>query len=498
MTISDSDSSVAVSPAHPQRTLGTWNIVVLIIAAMTPLSLVVGTLPLGLGFGGPSTAAMCLISGAVIWVFCVGYGQMVRRINRPGGFYSYITRGLGRPIGVATGVVAAVGYTISLITAATVQAVVTRDILASTMSVHVDWRWLLVVQTAIVAIAAWHHIDFNARLLTVMVVVEVITIICLVIGIIANHGIGVLSFSTFSPHVFTIGDWQVAFIFAILCFQGYEAGAMYAPEAKRPEKTVPRALYGALVILTGTVALLAWALTGMSGAENQMRDVADQGFTGYIFATIQDNLGMFGLRVVSVLVIVAQLACSIGVTSFSARYLNGLAKDGVLPSVLAKSNRHNVPSTGIVLLAVLSIVTPLALAAVGVDPYTQLSSAGFGFGALVATTIQAIASVAVIAYFFREGRGDIAWWKTTLAPAVAAILLVVALIIEINGFAYITGQSVAWTTYIPWVLPLLWAAGAGLALYLKLRRPRVYAGLAAGDTAEEAEVLRSARLAAQE
>ncbi|MEU4233245.1 APC family permease [Nonomuraea sp. NPDC026600] len=485
---------ITTGPPTVRRTLSTWKIIVLIIATMTPLSATAGTLPLGLAFGGPSTALMFIVAGVIVGIFCIGYAQMVRRINRPGAFYNYITRGLGRPAGVGAAMIAVVGYPVGLVATAAVQAIVAHEVLSSTLNVNIDWQWLLLISTVITALFAWRQIDFNAKVVSVVVVVEVVAILVLAIAIIVKHGSSAIPLDVFSWSTLEIGDWKVALVFAILCFQGYEAGALYSPEAKDPERTVPRALYGALIILTGVLAFESWTLTGLAGRHELMDTVQQQGFVGFIFGTVQESLGTAGLNIFAICVLVAQLACAIGITSFMGRYLNGLAKDRVLPSFLAKDNKHGAPGTAVLLLSGLGLVVPLILSAVGIDPYTQLAAVGFGLGALAATALQGLASASVIAFFLREGAGNLNIWKRLIAPALATVLLITAFVTEIQSFTYITGNQETWTKAIPWILPLVFVIGLGVAFYFKANRPDVYDGLASGDSAEEAAALRAGRV----
>lgn len=479
----------------PARTLTTGTIIVLIVAAITPLSIVVGTLPLGLAFGGPSTTLAFVIAGAIIWLFCIGYVQMVRRITRPGAFYNYIARGLGRPMGVGAAMIAVVGYPAGLIGAFAVQSFVAQETIAALFGVVLPWQLLLVAQSAIVGSLAYRRIDLNARAVVLVVGAEVLLILVLVGAIVLDLGFAAFPMGAFSLDVFGVGQWAVAFVFAILCFQGYEAGALYAPEAKRPEKTVPRALYGALVLIVGLLALTSWALTGVTGIEDQQQIVLDAGITGFIFATVEGYLGSVGLWIFSFLALLAQLACALAITNFMGRYLQSLASEDLLPRVLARRNRHDAPGAAVAALVGVALVVILGLSALGIDPYTQISAVGFGIGALGATALQGLASAAVVGYFLKNPAPEQHRWQTLFAPTLAAVLLAAALVVEISAFHWITGSEEPWTAALPWAIPLVLAFGIAYGLWIRKNRPATYRDLAAGDTAEAAERLRTSRLA---
>lgn len=491
-------TSSAVLSAPQSRTLTTWKIVFLLVGAATPFAIVVGTLPLGMAFGGPAITWMFAIAAVIIALFCVGYAQMVRRISRPGAFYNYIARGLGRPAGVGAAMVAAIAYTVAIIAAFAVEAVLARASIHALVGVEPPWQLILVVLVVLIGALAYRRINLSAVVVGCIVVVEVIAILALVISIVADKGLGAFPAAAVNPHVFTIGQWTVAFVFAILCFQGYEAGALYAPEAKRPEKTIPRALFVAVVVFAVLLVIVSWALTSVSGVDGQQDAVQAAGITGFVYATVGTYLGTVGLWLLSLLVLLSQFACTLSIMNFIARYLQSLAAEDLLPRVLARTNRHNSPGPAVLILAGLTLVVVLGLASFGIDPYTQISSVGFGIGALGATVLWGLASVAVIAYFRRLPRSERHWWRTAVAPALATILLAAALVAELLSFSYITGTQADWITVLPLVIPAALIFGVAFAFWLRKNRPATYADLAAGDTAEEAALLRVNRLRRQE
>lgn len=485
-------SGEAQATPSARRTLTSTKIIVLIVAALTPLSVVVGTLPLGLAFGGPSTALLYVVAGLIIGLFCVGYVQMVRRITRPGAFYNYIARGLGRPTGVGSAMIAVVTYSTLLIGIYAVTSVVNQEILAG-FGINAPWQVWFVVQLLVVTVLAYRKIDLSARVTFVIVGLELLILLALVVGIVAKEGLpGAFPAEAFSPNILSVGQWTIAFVFAMLCFQAFEAGALYAPEAKNPERTVPRALYGALIILVVSFALVAWALTGVTGVDG-LQEAVGADLAGFVFATTAAYLGDGGVWALSLLALLAQLACALATTNFVARYLNSLAREELLPAVLGRKNRHNSPGAAILILAALAVVIILGFAAVGIDPYTEIAPIGFGLGAVGATTLQALASGSAVGFFLRQPASERHWWKTTVAPILATVLLVAALCIELSAFSYITGKDSPEMLAVPWIIPLAGVGGLAFGFWLRKNRSLMYRSLAAGDTAEEAEELQKLR-----
>lgn len=481
------------APSIPARRLTAGKIIVLIIGAMTPIAVVTGTLPLGFAFGGPSTALMYLVAGLIIGLFCVGYSQMVRRINRAGAFYVYVSRGLGRPAGLAVAMIAIIGYFGGITGNFAVSGFTLQESLSTLFGVNIPWQLILLTLAVIVTFITVRSINVSARLVAVIVVAEVVMLVALVASIFWHHGTAAFSFEILSPSTMSIGQWSVAFIFAFLCYQGYEAGALYAPETKNPEKAIPRALYGALVIITALFFLVSWALISITGAENLSQEVADGAMVGWIFEQIVFYLGPVGAWLFSLVMVFAVLAVSVTIVNFMSRYLQSLARDRILPAFLSATNKVDSPVGAILTLISVATVIPLLVWLFGGDPYSQLSAIGFGIGALAATLIQAITSVAVFMFFLKRPAADRHWWKTSVAPAVAAVLLFGAVVIELIGFQWITGTDASWSRYLPVLVFIVAAIGLVLARWFRVNRPEIYSKLAVGDTVEEAATLQSSR-----
>jgi len=93
----------------------------------------------------------------------------------------------------------------------------------------------------------------------------------------------------------------------------------------------------------------------------------------------------------------------------------------------------------------------------------------------------AVTSVAVIAFFARDPRGENAW-RRLIAPALAAVLLGVIVVLAVLHYATLLGVPSG--SPAAWALPSSYAAvaagGLGWALVLRARRPTVYATIGLG------------------
>ncbi|MGC7100629.1 APC family permease [Amycolatopsis lurida] len=472
--------------------------IVLIIGTLTPMSLMANTTPLGLLFGGPTVPIFFLIAAVVVGVFCVGYVQMVRRISRPGAYYSYIAKGLGRRVGVGAAYAGAVTYAAVIVGGWAVGAYVTAAILPTiglfpTATPDQLFPWVFVAMILVVGFLVRREIDVSAVVGLIIVAVEILVMAVFVIAVVVQHG---LDFAVFTPTTFEYGDWRVALIFAVLGFQSFESGAMYAPEATRPERTIPRALYGSLAILAAAAVFSSWALISHVGIANLQTTIGEHGGIGYVLALMAHYLGPAGTVVFSTALILSNVLGTLGLTNFAARYLNGLAKDDLLPRWFSSTNTHGAPNTCLYAVIGLAALASGACLVFGAAPYVQLTPIGFGLATIGSTVLLLLSSMSVIGFFRQLPASAGHWWKTGAAPVLASVLIVVTIGLELWGFGYITGSSEPWTNYLPVLIAAVLITGFLVAVWLRRNRPEVYADLGAGDSAEEAREVRARRLRA--
>jgi amino acid transporter len=153
----------------------------------------------------------------------------------------------------------------------------------------------------------------------------------------------------------------------------------------------------------------------------------------------------------------------------------------VLPGALARTGASNIPRAASLAQSTTALAAIAAFALAGANPMATLffwlgTTGGFGILILLAVT-----SVAVIAFFARDPRGESAWARM-IAPAVAAVLLAGMVVLAVWHYATLLG--VAPGSPAAWAFPAGYAAtavaGVGWALVLRARRPQVYAAVGLG------------------
>lgn len=452
----------ARAPGHRLRgSLGAGSIVFMVVAAAAPLTVVAGTVPLGLSAGNgaafPATFALCAV---VLLLFAVGFCAMSRHVPEAGAFYSYIARGLGAAPGLGSAFLALVTYT-------AVQAAV-YGYLGATLDAVVQHYggpavpWYLYAAGALVVagVLGFRHIDLSGKVLGVLLVAEVAIVLVFDAVVAVTGGLGPgRSTALLVPSEILSGSLGIAIMFAIASFIGFEATAVFRDEARDPERTVPRATYLALVLIGAFYTVSAWAVVSAWGdADAVARAGEDPG--NMIVSTITAVLGPVGGDVAQVLLVTSLFAALLSFHNVLARYLFALGNAGTMPAVFGRSHpRHASPHAASLAQSGTALLLIVVFAVTGMDPVTQVFAWMAGTATLGVLTLMALTCLAVLVFFARS-RADRRLWHTRLAPALGLAGLLTCLALTVANFPTLIGGSPALATAIGAVLVVAFAGGA--------------------------------------
>ena len=109
--------SVSVDAAGYDRlkpnAIGLMGVIFVAVTGAAPISAMLFNVPISVGYGnGIGTPAGFLVAAVVLTIFSVGYVAMAKHIRAAGGFYSFISHGLGRDLGLITGICGAIAYSL--------------------------------------------------------------------------------------------------------------------------------------------------------------------------------------------------------------------------------------------------------------------------------------------------------------------------------------------------------------------------------------------------
>jgi len=470
-----------------------------IIAASAPLTAVAGgQAATYLVTGNRAVAFMFIPLGIVLALFTVGYAAMSRYIENAGAFYAYVSKGLGRVSGIGAAFVALIAYNSMQIGIYGLFGVAMGGFMAG---FDLPWWFWCLVAGVIIALLGMLQIDLNARVLAIMLGLEVLIVALFDFVILADPGPQGLTMIGFSPTIAFSAAVGATLTFCVASFVGFESAAIYSEECRDPRRTVARATYLAVGLIAVFYALSSWLL-GVAAGPNTIVDpeaLVKAGFetdgapdpTTVLFITGAERLGEIWGTAAALLFATSLFAALLSFHNAVARYAFALGREGVLPSVFGRVNsRTGAPWVASLTQSVLALTVVLIFAIAAANPVLTLFTWLTNLGALGVLLLMASTSFAVVGYFRRHPEDTVGSWAATWAPAIAGILLLVLLVLGVANFnVLITGLTDAPIETMTIVLPLILFGGGIFGLIvgavLKRSRPEVYERIGGGAGAEE-------------
>lgn len=476
MTTSNSSAGERDSgTALARNVLGVPGIVFLVLAAVAPLTgmVVIAGIGIAVGNGGGMPVAF-IAATAVLLLFAVGYAQMSKVLTSAGGFYAFVVKGLGKPMGLVAGFVAMLGYNCFVAGAIGTSGFFTSVIVADVFGLDLHWILWSLISVVLAFALSRRGIGFSATVLGVCLVLEVLILLVLDFAVLIQHGFG---WASFAPTVAFSGAIGLALLFAANCFIGFESTALFSEEAKRPHRTIPRAIYVAITFIGVFAAFTTWAIVSAVGVRQAKGVAMDHLSTGDLVFTIsQDYLGGLLTKAMMLLLLVSLFAALLALHNASTRYIYALGRTGILPRALGRTRTSSgAPQNAAIAQFGFATLVALVYWAAGLDPIAALTASMTGFGTLGILTLQLLAAVAIVVYFRRTG--DRRVWRTFVAPGLGAIGLSAIVTLAIVNFSALAGSDNAVISRLPWLLALVLVAGLGTAAWLRRNRPETYRGL---------------------
>jgi amino acid transporter len=474
----DIPTDIAVG-ALRKDALGVPHIVFFVIAAAAPLTAVVGVTPAAFMLGnGPGVPLTFLLVGVLYLLFSAGFTAMSGFVGNCGGFYSYIVAGLGPAVGVAGALIAIATYSTIDLGICGLFGFFLDDMVTRYGGPSIPWWLYAAGLVALVYVCGRRSIEFSGGLLACCMIAEVTILLLLGVAVLFMVTDGPAQpalFAPFGPATLTPG-LSMALVFVVTAFVGFEATAIFGEEARDRGRTIPRATYIAVILIAVFYAFTTWAITLYYGPAHIQEQAEAHPATLYL-AAVKALLGLTAGHIMEGLLLASLFACALSFHNTLNRYLFAAGREGLLWRGLGRTHRdhHSPLVAGAVQTA--SILIGIALFALaGADPYAVVFAWMGTFSSLGILLLQFLVSLAVIAFFWRNGRG-MGVWRRLVAPGLAAIGLAVSFGLMSANLALVSGSNSLIVESFPVMLLAIALAGVGLAVWVKAYRPKVYAHL---------------------
>lgn len=434
--------------------VGTAGIVFFVVAAASPLSAALGGAPAAIGLGnGAGAPGAYLMVGVVLLLFSVGYASMSRFVTAGGGFAAYVEAAFGARMGRGAAYLATISYIAMQVGLYGIFGFFADAVIGGRLDVHVHWAVWAFGAMVLVGVLAYFDIDLSAKILGVLMICEVVILLVVTVAIVARGGKSGLSLESFSPAVVTGGALGVALVFGFASFIGFEATAIYSEEAREPERTVPRATYIAVLLITMFLVVTVWSFV-MGHGVAQVKSAAADSPDDFVFALSTHYVGAIWTDLMQFLLITSFFAALLAFHNTIARYLFNLSRRGWGPAPLARTHaRHRSPHVAGIVQSAIGAVVVGGFAVAGLDPYGALFAWMVGLGTLGVIVLQAWTSLAVLAYF-RAHPHDVGRWRALVAPTLGGIGLIAAVALVLSNWSVLVGTDHGLPHYLPIAIPL--------------------------------------------
>lgn len=446
------DTSPTPASTLRRNAIGLPEVLFQSVTTMAPAGAVAFSLGAAIPFAGTALPLATLIALAVCILIAVNIGALAKHLPSAGGYFTYVSRGLGDGAGWLTGWLFSLTYVLivplTLLVLGPVADTFARQYL------HLAWGWVpwaLLFASAALGLTLF-GVKVSADSSVILGTIEVVVFAALAVWLIATSAHPSLH-ATFNPHASLehgLGGWQGilhGMIFVFLAFSGFESSASLAEEASNPRRTVPRAILLATLCVGAFYVLCAYAGVAGWGAGRLGSYASDPNPWG----TMAKQVWGVGSIVVIFAILNSGLGNVVAGISAASRALFAMGRAGTLPRPLAHINsRYRTPDVATVATVFAGTLLALWL---GTRYGPTIAYALVGTMVTIFILVVYMATCLAVPFFYhREHRAEFRVGRHVLLPLLPAVILVFPI----------------WLQFVPAPAPPLNLAGPACGVWLVL------------------------------
>ncbi|BAU65568.1 amino acid permease-associated region [Stanieria sp. NIES-3757] len=434
-------------------------------AVIAPTTIPASNLGLIVALSGNGTWLSFLIGLIGLVLVSININQFASRSASPGSLYSYIVQGLGPTAGVICGWSLVLAY---LFTGMSVLCGFASfsGVLCGHLGIHPSSITLLSMGAGIAWYAGYKDIQLSAMAMLWIEGVSLLLILMLGFVIWQHHGF-VLDMSQLTLEGVTPGHLATGLVLVMFGFSGFESATSLGHEAKKPLKTIPKAVMGS-VILAGLffivmtyVEILGFSSTGMSITEVE---------EPLGFLSREMGIGWLG-ELIGFGALFSFFACVLGSINPAARIFFSMARHGLFPASLGTTHLANrTPHVAVTICSFLVFLVPAVLSLFEIKLFESMGYLGamcsYGF-----LTVYILISLAAPIYLHKIR-------KLRLQDVVFSISAIAFMMIPLLGSVGIPGSKLfpppeAPYNLFPYLFLIYMTLTSGWFIFQKSRFPGI-------------------------
>jgi amino acid transporter len=296
-----------------------------------------------LGATAPLAYLLCALAMGLI-VMCMA--EAGSRVSLTGGPYAYVEVAFGPFVGFLTGFLLWMLLTFAMAAVATV-LVANLGTLVPALGSRVASAVALVGIYGIFGAVNMLGVERGARLNTALTIAKLLPLLLLIAG--GLFAVDARNLAVADPPA--LGTLARSSLLLIFVFAGIEAALVPGGEVKDPARTVPRAIFIAMAVVTLLYAGLQFVAQGVLGtalATSKAAPLADAAGAA---------LGGWARQLLLVGAVISMLGHAGAMILATPRTLFAFARDGFLPAALARTHAvHRTPAVAILVQCALVLV----------------------------------------------------------------------------------------------------------------------------------------------
>src|SRR5829696_864630 len=419
--------------------VGLAGVIFVAVTGAAPISAMLFNVPFATGFGtGIYTPAAFLFATIILTIFSIGYVAMARKMRAAGGFYTFISHGLGRELGLAAGICGALAYALFEVSLLGGFAYFAATTFNDWFGWEIPWVAFALFAAILISVLCYFDVELSVRVLGFALIGEIIILVIFDLLVFGqgggDDGIHLEALNVFqltSPGVGLAAG--VGVFLAFWSWVGFEAVPNYAEESKDPKRIVKSATLISVIGLGIGYVITSLAFVSAFPEATLVKDA--QNPAGPFFVAMREFGSNWLATLMQVLILTGSFACAMAFHNVAMRYGYALGREGILPRALGRTHKtHRSPYIASLVQTGVAVALVLAW---GIG-------AGFGFGDAFDTAyvriytmmavqgvvwlmaIQAVCALAVILWHRRHKHPD-SFWVVVVCPVIAIVGQVFAL-----------------------------------------------------------------------
>ena len=460
--------------------IGLMGVIFVAVTGAAPISAMLFNVPFATGFGtGIYTPAAFLFATIILTIFAIGYVAMATKMRSAGGFYTFISHGLGRELGLATGIGGALAYCLFEVSLLGGFSYFAATNFNAWFGWQIPWVVFALFAAVLISVLCYFDVELSVRVLGAALIGEII-ILAIFDLLVFGQGGGSDGIHLEALNVFQLTDpgvglaAGVGLFLAFWSWVGFEAVPNYAEESRDPKRIVKSATLISVIGLGIGYVITSMAFVSAFPEATLVKDA--QNPDGPFFVAMRDFGTNWLATLMQVLILTGSFACAMAFHNVAMRYGYAMGREGILPKALGRTHpTHRSPYVASITQTCVAIVLVLAwgigsgfsFADAFDTAYVRIYTMMAVQGVVWILAIQATCALAVLMWHRRHRHPD-SFWVVTVCPIIAILGQAFAIYLLFKNIDTLAGT----VGYVDLIAPIAVVVIVGALVYAVVMKRR--------------------------